>query len=81
MSKICLNLVWPIKYEEIFDKFRDLGAPERTLNRWLVLLAQNKTWVRKKGSGKVAKKATPNVIKAIKRHFNHKTGRISNKVC
>jgi len=73
MSKICLNLVWPIKY--------DLGAPERTLNRWLVLLAQNKTWVRKKEGSKVAKKATPNVIKAIKKHFNHKTGRISKKVC
>ena len=66
--------------KEVFDKFRGLGAPERTLNRWLVLLAQNKTLGRKKGSGRVTKKATPKVIKVIKRYLNNKTGQSQRKV-
>ncbi len=59
----------------IYDRFIELGAPKRTLNRWLVKLLQNKTLDRKKGSGRIAKKATPTVNKAIKRMFNHKSGR------
>ena len=35
----------------IYDRFIELGAPKRTLNRWLVKLLQNKTLDRKKGSG------------------------------
>ena len=42
-------------------------------------LRTKKTLKRKKGSGRVAKKATPKVIKAIKRSFNHKTGRAQRK--
>jgi hypothetical protein len=60
--------------KEIFDRFIAIGAPERSLNRWLCNLEQNKTLKRKKGSGRIAKKATPKVIKAIKRKFNHRTG-------
>ncbi len=60
--------------KEIFDRFTAIGAPERSLNRWLCNLEQNKTLKRKKGSGRIAKKATPKVIKAIKRKFNHRTG-------
>ena len=59
--------------KEIFDRFIAIGAPERSLNRWLCNLEQNKTFKRKKGSGRIAKKATPKVIKAIKRKFNHRT--------
>jgi len=66
--------------KEIFDRFLGLGAPKRTLNRWLVLLAQNETLERKKGSGRVTKKATPKVIKAIKRSLNNKTGQSQRKV-
>jgi hypothetical protein len=50
--------------KEIFDRFIAIGAPERSLNRWLCNLEQNKTLKRKKGSGRIAKKATPKVIKA-----------------
>ena len=60
--------------KEIFDRFIAIRAPERSLNRWLCNLEQNKTLKRKKGSGRIAKKATPKVIKAIKRKFNHCTG-------
>jgi hypothetical protein len=60
--------------KEIFDRFIAIGAPERSLNRWLCNLEQNKTLKRKKGSGRIAKKATPKVIKAIKRQFNQRTG-------
>jgi len=60
--------------KEIFDRLIAIGAPERSLNRWLCNLEQNKTLKRKKGSGRIAKKATPKVIKAIKRKFNHRTG-------
>ena len=60
--------------KEIFDRFIAIGAPDRSLNRWLCNLEQNKTLKRKKGSGRIAKKATPKVIKAIKRKFNHRTG-------
>jgi len=42
-------------------------------------LRTKKTLKRKKGSGRVAKKLTPKVIKAIKRSFNHKTGRSQRK--
>jgi DNA invertase Pin-like site-specific DNA recombinase len=37
-------------------------------------LEQNKTLKRKKGCVRIAKKATPKVIKAIERKFNHHTG-------
>ena len=57
--------------KEIFDRFIAIGAPERSLNRWLCSLEQNKTLKRKKVSGRIAKKATPKIIKAIKRKFNH----------
>ncbi len=39
----------------ICDRFNELGAPKRRLNRWLVKLLQNKTLNRKKGSGRIAK--------------------------
>jgi hypothetical protein len=42
-------------------------------------LLQNKTLDRKKGSGRIAKIATPTVRKAIKRMFNHKSGRSQKK--
>ena len=45
--------------KEIFDRFIAIGAPERSLNRWLCSLEQNKTLKRKKVSGRIAKKATP----------------------
>jgi len=48
----------------IYDRFIELGAPKRILNRWLVKFLQNKTLDRKKGSGRIAKKATPTVKKA-----------------
>jgi len=42
-------------------------------------LLQNKTLDRKKGSGRITKKATPTVKKAIKSMFNHKSGRSQNR--
>jgi len=63
----------------IYDRFIELDAPKRTLNRWLIKLLQNKTLDRKKGSGRIAKKVTPTVKKAIKRMFNHKSGRSQKK--
>ena len=53
--------------KEIFDKFHDLGAPKRTLNRWLASLEQNKTLARENGSGRVAKKVTRTVKQQIKK--------------
>ena len=64
---------------EIYDRFINIGAPKRSLNRWLVKLFEKKTLNRKKGSGRIAKKATPEVRKAIKRTFNHKAGRSQRK--
>ncbi len=46
--------------KEVFDKFRDV-------NRWLVLLAQNKTLVHNSSQKSNSK--------CNKRHSNHKTGR------
>jgi len=43
--------------KEIFDRFIAIGAPERSLKRWLYNLEQNKTLKRKKGSGRIAKKS------------------------
>ena len=39
----------------IFDLFTELGAPKRSLNRWLTLLENNQTLSRKSGSGKLKK--------------------------
>ena len=64
--------------KEIFRKFEGLGASKRTLNRWLDRLRKNKILERKKGSGRIAKKV--NVIKAIKRKFNHRHGCSQRKV-
>ena len=35
--------------KHIFDKFKDIGAPKKTLNNWLRLLEQKKVLTRKKG--------------------------------
>ncbi len=66
--------------KEIFDKFHDLGAPKRTLNRWLASLEQNKTLARENGSGRVAKKVTRTVKQQIKKKFNHRSGCSQRKV-
>jgi hypothetical protein len=60
--------------KQIFEKFRELDAPKRSLNRWLTILEEKKSLRMKKGSGRVTKKATSKVKKEIKRRFNHKTG-------
>ncbi len=43
-----------------YDCIFELSAPKRALNRQLVKLPQNKTVDRKKGSGRIEKKATDN---------------------
>ncbi len=63
-----------LRRKQIFEKFRELDAPKRSLNRWLTILEEKKSLRRKKGSGRVTKKATSKVKKEIKRRFNHKTG-------
>jgi len=60
--------------KQIFEKFRELDAPKRSLNRWLTILEEKQSLRRKKGSSRVTKKATSKVKKEIKRRFNHKTG-------
>ena len=55
-------------------KFLELGATERSLNRYQALLKQNKSLGRKNGSGLVTKKPTPKVVRKIKRSFNHLNG-------
>ena len=37
--------------KHILERFRGMGAPERTLINWLKLLEEGKTLTRKKGSG------------------------------
>ena len=66
--------------KHFFDKFIDLGAPKRTLNRWLSLLEDKKSLNRKNGSGRVAKIATKANIAKIKKIFNHRSGRSQRKV-
>ena len=38
--------------KHIFEKFKDLSAPKRTLNHWIRLLEQNKPLTRKNGTGR-----------------------------
>ena len=46
----------------IYDMFIELGAPKRSLNRWLELLEKNKSIMRKEGSGRRAKIAVKSNI-------------------
>ena len=69
-----------LQKKEIFRKFEGLGASKCTLNRWLDRLQKNKTLERKNGSGRVAKKFSSKVIKAIKNKFDHKHGCSQRKV-
>jgi hypothetical protein len=64
----------------IYDMFIELGAPKRSLNRWLELLEKNKSIMRKEGSGRRAKIAVKSNITCIKRKFNHKSGCSQRKV-
>jgi CTP-dependent riboflavin kinase len=66
--------------KHIFDKFKDMGAPKRTLNHWLQLLEQGKELTRKKGSGPSIKIATPGTIRKLKNAFNHRKGCSQKKV-
>ena len=65
--------------EVIRKQFLDLGAPERSLDRWLESLELNGTLKRKSGSGRPVKIATPDNIASIKNYFENKSGR-SQKV-
>jgi predicted transcriptional regulator len=60
--------------KHIFQVFTDLGAPERSLNRWLTRLESNTSLARKVGSGRPTIKATKGNITLIKKKFNHRSG-------
>ena len=42
----------------IKSKFKSLGAPKRSLDRWLKLLREGKSLIRKAGSGRISKIVT-----------------------
>jgi len=63
----------------IRDKFLELGAPERSLDRWLTTLEENKSLERKVGSGRRPKFATKANIANLKNYFNHRSGRSQRK--
>ena len=65
--------------KHIIDKFKDLGVPLNTLNRWFILLEQGNNLERKIGSGLKAIKGTSTLVKKLKSHFNHKKGRSQRK--
>ena len=54
-----------LEEKEIRDTFLKLGAPKRSLDRWLLLLQQNKPLLRMSGSGRPAKIATKATITKI----------------
>ena len=58
--------------KHIYSKFISLGAPKRSLNRWLELLFSKKSLVRKTGSGRPAKLTTKQNVKKITNYFNHR---------
>ena len=53
----------------IKDQFLKLGAPKRSLNRWLISLENNKSLERKIGSGRPAKIASKANIAKVKKTF------------
>lgn len=63
----------------IYRHFINIGAPKRSLNRWLTLLFNKKNLNRKPGSGRKAKIATPTNIRRLKNYFNNKSGRSQTK--
>ena len=63
-----------MKRKYVRGHFLKLGAPERSLDRWLNLLNQNKTLVRKIDKGRPTVIATKPTINKIKRKFNNKSG-------
>ena len=63
----------------IKDQFLKLGAPKRSLNRWLISLENNKSLERKIGSGRPAKIASKANIAKVKKHFNNRSGRSQRK--
>lgn len=65
--------------KHIFDRFIDLGAPKRTLNRWLVRLDQENNLNDKAKAGRPIKIATKPTIAKIKKIFNHRSGRSQKK--
>lgn len=60
---------------EIVARFTGSGYKRRSIYRWLSLIEQKKSLIRKKGSGRKAKIATKQNILKVKNHFNHKSGR------
>ncbi|KAL4473425.1 hypothetical protein ABPG72_012104 [Tetrahymena utriculariae] len=65
-------------------RFKEFGAPKRSLNRWLKMLYEGKSLSRKVGSGRIPKIATKETIKKLNKYFNHKSGvsqrKFANKV-
>ena len=66
--------------KHIFERFKNMDAPKRTLNHWLQLLEQKKMLTRKKGSSPPTKIATPATIRKLKIAFNHRKGCFQKKV-
>ena len=60
--------------KHIFEKFKDSGAPKRTLNHWISLLEQCKPFIRKEISGRSTGYATPMNWYNIKKIFNNLKG-------
>ena len=85
LKKNLENFVLKTKENEIYDrktafnKFSGLGAPRRTLDRWLDCLEINETLDRKPGTGRPTKIATRGNITILKKYFNHRAGRSQRK--
>lgn len=60
--------------KQVFKQFSNLGAPKRSLNRWLERLEIGGSLNRKSGSGRPTKIATNPNIKTILNKFNHRSG-------
>ena len=64
----------------IRNQFLKFGAPERSLDRWITSLEQEKTLERKIGSGNQKKIATKQSIARLKKAFDHKQGMSQRKM-
>ena len=59
---------------EIASHIIALGYPKSSVYRWINILEQGKSLVRKKGSGRPKKIATKSNIRKIEKRFNHRSG-------
>ncbi len=65
---------------EVVRRFTGLGYKKRSVYRWLDIIEKDKTFKRKKGSGRPVKIATKLMVAKLRAYFNHKSGRSQRKM-